>query len=70
MTLQTRTPENFRYCRWGADRRVSRAQTRERGPPSALAEISSVEHSAKLFIELSPVSFVKPSVQSSIKPSA
>ena len=26
-------------CRWGAERRVSRAQTRERGPPSALAEL-------------------------------
>ena len=38
-TLQTRVPENFRYCRWGAERRVPRARTRERGPPSALAEI-------------------------------
>ena len=24
-------------CRWGAERRVNRAQTRERGPPSVLA---------------------------------
>ena len=38
-TLQTRVPENFRSRRWGAERRVSRAQTRERGPPSAWAEI-------------------------------
>ena len=35
VTLQTRAPENFRSRRWGAERRVSRAQTRERGPPSA-----------------------------------
>ena len=42
MTLQTCVPENFRYCRWGAERRVSRAQTRERGPPSELAEIFSL----------------------------
>ena len=39
VTLQTRAPENFRVRRWGAERRVSRAQTRERGPPSAYAEI-------------------------------
>ena len=32
-------PENFRSRRWGAEQRLSRAQTRERGPPSALAEI-------------------------------
>ena len=38
VTLQTCAPENFRSRRWGAERRVSRAQTRERGPPSALAE--------------------------------
>ena len=38
-TLQTREPKNFRSRRWGAERRVSRAQTRERGPPSAWAEI-------------------------------
>ena len=38
MTLQTREPENFRSRRWGAERRVSRAQTWERGPPSARAE--------------------------------
>ena len=30
--LQTRAPENFRSSQWGAERRVSRAQTRERGP--------------------------------------
>ena len=35
---QTRVPKNFRWCRWGAKRRVKRAQTRERGPPSAPAE--------------------------------
>ena len=38
VTLQTCAPENFRSHRWGAERRVSRAQTRERGPPSAWAE--------------------------------
>ena len=31
--------ENLCLCRWGAEWRVSRAQNRERGPPSALAEI-------------------------------
>ena len=36
--LQTRAPENFRSRRWGAERRVPRARTRERGPPSAWAE--------------------------------
>ena len=39
VTLQTRAPENFRVRRCGAERSVSRAQTRERGPPSAYAEI-------------------------------
>ena len=39
MTLQSRAPENLRSCRWGAEQRVSRAQTWERRPPSALAEI-------------------------------
>ena len=33
---------NFRSRRWGAELRVSGEQTRERGPPSALAEISLV----------------------------
>ena len=42
VTLQTRAPENFRSRRWGAEWRVSRAQTQERGPPSALAEISTL----------------------------
>mgnify|MGYP006975719701 CR=1 FL=1 len=37
--LQTRVPENFHQCWWVTERRVSRAQTQERGPPSALAEI-------------------------------
>ena len=31
---------NFHCCRWGAERRVARGQTREQGPPSAPAEIS------------------------------
>ena len=31
--------KNHRWCRWGADLRVKRAQTRERGPPSAPGEI-------------------------------
>jgi hypothetical protein len=37
-----RPPPNLRqflWCRWRADRRVKRAQTRERGPQSALVEI-------------------------------
>ena len=37
-TLQTRVPEKFCKSRWQAERRVPRAWTRERGPPSALAE--------------------------------
>ena len=32
----------FPLVSMGAERRVSRAQTRERGPPSALAEIGPV----------------------------
>ena len=32
-TLQTCAPNNFRCCSSGAERRVERAQTRERGPP-------------------------------------
>jgi hypothetical protein len=40
VTLQTCALKNLRYCRWGAEQRVSRAQTWERGPLSALAEIS------------------------------
>ena len=36
---QTCVPKKFRWCRWGAERRVKRAQTWERGPPSAPAEI-------------------------------
>ena len=39
---KTRAPKNFRWCRWGAERRVKRAQTRERGPPSAPAEILKI----------------------------
>ena len=35
VTLQTRAAANFRSRRWGAERKVSHAQTRERGPPSA-----------------------------------
>ena len=38
VTLQKRVPENIRSCRWGAEQRVSRAQTREQGPPLAWAE--------------------------------
>ena len=32
-TLQTHAWKNFRWRRWGAERRVERAQTREQGPP-------------------------------------
>ena len=35
VTLQTRAPKNFRSRQWGAERRVERAQTRKREPPSA-----------------------------------
>ena len=34
-----RAPENIHSCWWGSEQRVLHAQTRERGPPSALAEI-------------------------------
>ena len=37
--MKTRAQKNFRWCRWGAERRAKRAQTRERGSPSAPAEI-------------------------------
>ena len=33
--------ENFRWCRWGAEGSVERAQTWERGPPSASVEYYS-----------------------------
>jgi hypothetical protein len=33
---------NFRNCWWVAGLRVSRAQTREQGPPSVVSEIHSV----------------------------
>ena len=36
----------FPLVSMGAERRVSRAQTRERGPPSALAEIAISNYSA------------------------
>ena len=39
MTLQTLAAENFHSWRLGTVRRVLRAQTGERGPPSAWAEI-------------------------------
>ena len=32
MTLQTHAQTNFQWCQWGADPRVKRAQTLERGP--------------------------------------
>ena len=44
VTLQTCAPKIFRLCRLGAERRVSRAQTRERGPPSALADIETINY--------------------------
>ena len=37
--LSIGAPKNFRWCRWGAERRPNRGQTREQGPPSTLAEI-------------------------------
>ena len=43
VTQQTCVPENSRSRGWEAERRVSRAQTLERGPPSALAEIQQVK---------------------------
>ena len=41
--LQTRTSENFRSCRWVAERRVLCAQPREQEPPTAWADIFSIE---------------------------
>ena len=32
----------IRWCQWGAKRRVKRAQTQERGPPSTPAEIFAI----------------------------
>ena len=46
--------ENFRSCRWGAERRVSRAQTRERGPPSARAEFSKSINEASSKARVAP----------------
>ena len=40
MTLRTHAPTNFRSCWWGAERSVTRAQTREQESPSAWAEYS------------------------------
>ena len=37
-------------CRWGAERRVKRAQTREQGPPLAPPEISTVSTVFVLFL--------------------
>ena len=39
-TPQTRAPKYFHWSRLGTEWRVKHAQTRERGPPSAPAEIS------------------------------
>ena len=39
VALQTRAAENFRYCWWWAEWRVSHAQTRELASPSPLIEI-------------------------------
>ena len=35
MTLQTRAPENFRWCRWGAERRVACPYPEARTPIGA-----------------------------------
>jgi hypothetical protein len=35
VTLQTSVSKDFYLCRWGPEQRVKRAQTRDRGPPSA-----------------------------------
>ena len=34
--------DTFRWCRWRAEQRVERVQTRERGPPSAPVEIQCI----------------------------
>ena len=44
---QTSVPKNFRWCRWGAERWVKRAQTQERGPLSAPAEILTTKNKRK-----------------------
>jgi hypothetical protein len=36
--LHTCEPENFRWCRWGDEQRVSPVQTWKQGPPLAPAE--------------------------------
>ena len=45
--FQILLPKNFRWCRWGAEWRVKRAQTWEQGPPSAPAEIYKRTYCAK-----------------------
>ena len=57
MVLKTCVAENFRVCRWGAERRVSRAQTRERGPPSAYVEIVKTNYEYLAFQGQSFASF-------------
>ena len=42
VTRQTCAPEKLRWCRWGAEWKVKPAQTQERGPPSAPAELSTI----------------------------
>ena len=47
-SLQTQVPENFASADRGTEQRVPRARTRERGPPSALAEFSIVVSNKKI----------------------
>ena len=51
MTLQTRVPKNFHWCRWGTKQRVKHAQTREQGPPLARAEMFSIKSAHQMSID-------------------
>ena len=52
---------NFRWCWWGAERRVKRAQTQERGPPSAPAEITNQNTSILSYLlHIFPIAWLCP----------
>ena len=59
VTLQTCAPENFRSRRWGAEWRVLRAQTLERGPPSTWAEIYMCNYCTVISLATGNFKFIK-----------
>ena len=65
VTLQTHAAENFRSCRWGAEWRVSRAQSRKRGPPSAWPDFLFVYF---LYLQTQPKSQIQDSSKPNIIP--